>query len=169
MQGLPARVIRYPFDNSVPDAHTIITQLQNLTQQYGVMPEVRLFAESILTGDKNNDQLSWIKQLTQYVSDHVIWTPDPEGQEYFISPITMLADLKQGKKVRGDCDDHVLLLNSLLNSIGLVTRAVGVKLRKSNYFNHVISSVFYKNNWMDIDPCAKNGVPQPVYTDKLVV
>lgn len=95
------------------------------------------------------------------------YVPDPYGFEYVTAPDILLADILQKGVAYGDCDDHVLLLNTLLLSVGFETAFVGVK-QESDMFNHVITGVIYNGNWIYIDPCDKSG-RNVTYDEKYMV
>jgi transglutaminase-like putative cysteine protease len=101
-----------------------------------------------------------------FVRSKVVYVRDPNGTEYVISPVRMLSQINTDGRTMGDCDDHTLLFNSMLNSIGFRARAVGVRLFEDRY-DHVISSVLVGNQWVDIDTCIKSG-QQPRYDMRLV-
>lgn len=153
---------------SVPDSYQIIRILQALGEQFGRVPATREAAVTIL-GSMANDAAGYqVQKLTEWVKQVVTYVKDPDGSEYVISPLRMLEQVASTGRTAGDCDDHVLLLNSLLKSVGLDARPVGVKLYSKTRFDHVISTVFYESQWHDIDPCAKFS-PQPNYMERLVV
>jgi len=164
----PGARIYIGLDESQPDAYSIISILQGLSEQFARDATVREFTvNDVLCSRRNNDIETHVQAITDFVMEYLIYTRDPAGSEYVISPINLIGQLKAGQSPAGDCDDHVLLLNSMLGSVGVPTKVVGVKLNGSDLFNHVISSVLVGNQWRDIDPCAKE-VEQPIYDDKLV-
>lgn len=153
---------------NIPDSYQIIRILQALGEQFGRIPAVRESAIMVL-GSMANDAAGYqVQKLTDWVKQNVTYVKDPDGSEYVISPLRMLDQIASNGRTAGDCDDHVLLLNSLLKSVGLDARPVGVKLYSKTRFDHVISSVFFNSQWHDIDPCAKFS-PQPDYMERLVV
>lgn len=158
---------RMPIDEAFPDAFSIVRHLQSLSVEFGRMPDVRMYASLILPvalGD--NNVRGQIDCMTRFVKRHVKYVADPEGTEFVISPLIMLAEIWERGETIGDCDDHVLLLNALLRSLGIQTKVVGVKLHTPDRFDHVISSAFDGDRWQDIDLCAK-VVPQPFYGERL--
>jgi len=164
----PLKVRRFVLASGVPDSHAILQHLDYFKQVYLRHGVVRLATVKVLDGLDNNDVDGQIERIFEFVKEHMIYVRDPIASEYVISPVRHLRSIAQYGTTRGDCDDHALLLNSMLGSIGIKTKFVGVKL-KSNRFNHVISSVLTKSNgWVDLDPCAKS-VPQRNYQDRLVI
>lgn len=108
-----------------------------------------------------------LRNLTRFVKDRVIYVPDPQGFELVTAPDVMLVQILRNGRTHGDCDDHVLLLNTLLTSIGFATVFIGVK-QGGEDFNHVISGVDLNGQYLDIDPCDKTGM-NVKYEEKYVV
>jgi len=161
------KVVRQPLLANYSDEWSIIATLQQLVEDYGRNPQLRAFAISLLTSVKNNDVRRNVSVLTEWVKEHVTYLSDPDGAELLQSPFYMLAEIQKRGKVMGDCDDHVLLLGSMLISIGIPTKVSGVKINNGSWFNHVIITVRIFNQWIDIDPCIKDGM-QPIYSERLV-
>jgi len=131
-------------------------------------PIVRETAVAILRGLGNNDIAGQIMAITRWVRENVTYVRDPLEGEYIVTPDRMLNSWFVGGYMAGDCDDHVVLLNSLLGSIGVPTKAVGVKFGRSAEYNHVISGVSYNGRLQLVDPCAKSG-NQQAYNDLLII
>jgi len=131
-------------------------------------PTVRELAVNLMAGVENNDLTEQINRVVHFVMSNVTYVRDPVDGEYLVSPLKLIADYYQQGFAIGDCDDHVMLLNSLLGSIGFQTKAVGVKFGGSPDFNHVISGVILNGQLIQIDPCAKSG-PQPQYNPILTI
>lgn len=146
-----------------------LTKLASLRHQYSRDVRLRLVAEKIIrgiTGDNSTEKqadrlLQWVKEKVQYVRD-------PNAWEYVKTPDLMLSEIEAHGRTFGDCDDHVLLLNTLLDTIGIRTKFIATVINGGATFNHVISGVYLSGRWVDIDPCAKM-VPQPFFTTRLEV
>lgn len=166
--GLGGEVIHIPLGNGLPDAHQIIANLNDLGEKFARMPVVREFTVRVLGDSIGNNNLELqVTRVFQFVKDHVNYVRDPVWTEYVISPIRLITIINNGMIPAGDCDDHVLLLNSMLGSIGFPTRSVGVKLMTGDRYDHVISQVKVRGTWKDLDPCAKER-SQPDYLEKLI-
>lgn len=167
INGASGQVSRIQISDSAPDADTIITAIYRLGEQFAQNPYVRQVALAIVGPTTNNNLQFQVSQLVNFVKRNVTYVRDPAFAEWLTSPVSMLQQIGQGQRAQGDCDDHVLLLNSLLGAMGIEAIPVAVKLNGAAVFNHVISTVAYNGKQFDVDPCAK-GVPQPVYRDKLL-
>lgn len=142
--------------------------MEHVTSTYSASPLVREFTVNLLRGLPNNDLRGQVNRVTQFVKDNVTYIRDPEGSEYLVSPERMLQGLIDYGFIGGDCDDHVVLLNAMLGTIGIQTKPVGVKFGGSTEFNHVISGVYLPGSFLLIDPCSKGKV-QPTYYETLIV
>lgn len=118
----------------------------------------------------DNDQAGQVRAVLAAVQSHLVYVRDPINAEYVISPVRLIETINQRGVAQGDCDDHVMLFNSALGSLGFVTKFVGVKFPpgKATDFNHVISGVGYQGRLYLIDPCAKDG-EQPDYQETLII
>jgi transglutaminase-like putative cysteine protease len=162
------QVLRLPIAADAPDAFGIVAHLENLSNQFGREPYIREFTVNrVLCSPKDNDTQRNIRDVLWFVRTHLKYVPDPDGAEYVVSPVRLLQQLLAGQPPKGDCDDHVLLLNSMLLSIGIPAKVVGVSLYDQSRFDHVISSVYTGNRWEDMDPCAKEGFT-PQYRNRLI-
>lgn len=142
--------------------------MEELSDKIGQTSEFREFTvRHVLGRIRDNDIEEQVRRILAFVKEHVIYVRDPVGREYITSPAVMLDTIRGTGFVHGDCDDHVVLLNALAASIGIPAIPVGVELGNTGYYNHVISSVNVRGNWVDLDPCAKIR-PQPVYRRRLI-
>ena len=158
-----------PLDESRPDAESIIAALQQYVEQFGRDPQVRAVSEDIIakTGDRTNNNVNFYADtLTAWVRKNLIYMADADGAEYFQSPLVMLERILLQGVAYGDCDDHVMLLGSMLVSVGIPVRVQGVKIPPSTIVNHVILSANISGKWQDIDVIAK-GVQSPPYFERL--
>lgn len=166
--GAPGQVLGLPLADNRADAPQIIAYLKQLSIVYGRDPAVREFTVSLFPPYlADNDLDAILRIIIFFVRDRMVYVPDPAGTEYFISPIELLKRIQATGRAAGDCDDHVLLLNAMLVSVGFDVRVAGVHLNDPELWDHVISQVYIHNRWVDIDPCLKSG-SIPDYNQKLV-
>lgn len=146
---------RIPLNDQEADAVQIIRILYKLQQDYAANPCVIGFARCLtqnVTGQ--NDKKSQLSAVVDFLANYVVYQADPGGIEYVRSPVQMMREFEQLGRCRGDCDDQVLLTNSLLGALGIMTRPVGLKIAGSDTFNHVISQINTGPDvWLDYDPC----------------
>lgn len=159
----PKQWIRYPLDGTQSDAEQIVTILARLAVAYGKNPCVISFARCLVKDlTINNDWRGQFDAVSAFLLDRVVYQADPRGLEYVRSPVQMLVEFEVQGHCRGDCDDMVLLFNSLLNALGFRTRVEAVMINSDTVFDHVISSVNLGGTWAEFDGCNKNA-PWTVY------
>lgn len=94
----------------------------NILKQYNV-PSMHYAREAWVIGD-------WVKKNFRYVRD-------TNGVETVQDPLTMIENIQRGNG-QGDCDDHALLIASLLLSIGHSPKFRIVKYNKyANSYAHI--------------------------------
>lgn len=155
-----------PLSYSIP---TALTALCKIRDYYSQFPFVRRCAIQFGQPQFDNDLASFVANLPNFVRQKMTYVPDPQGFEFVTAPDVLLADIVQQGTAYGDCDDHVLLLNTMLASVGFRTAFVAVKIDPhSETFDHVITAYFYQGAWVNCDPCAKSVI-QPVYVEQFAV
>lgn len=149
--------INFELLDGPPDALQIVNYLDEFAKEYGKNECVVEFARC-LAGDVtvNNDRRGLFDRVAGFVLDEVIYTPDPLAAEVVRSPVQMLREYEAYEKAKGDCDDHVLLANSLLSALGIPCKAAAVQTPGAGRFNHVICVVRTGGAWFDFDPCFKD-------------
>lgn len=151
------------------DLRRALAELADIQAYYAQFPFVRRMAVEVGAPRWNDDVEGMVKNITQFVKEKVTYVSDPCGFELVTAPDVMLAEIVQRGRAYGDCDDHVLLLNTMLNSIGVPAVVAAVKLNPEDpEFNHVITVALLRNRWTDIDPCAKFK-SQPTYLSKFIL
>ncbi len=160
--------LRYGLNDSPSDAVQILQFLERVNERYLRSPFIREFTVSLMGGMDNNDVMGQAQRVIDFVRSNLTYIRDPVDSEYVISPVKLLQDWQTTGKMFGDCEDHVLLLNSMLGSIGIPTKFVGVKFGNTDVFNHVVSGVEVSGQLHVVDPCAKNNA-QPYYKETLLV
>lgn len=88
-----------------------------------------------------------IKKVYRWIKTNVPYKSDPDDRERLTAPIHFV----QRNQIGGDCDDMVMLLNALLESLGIKTRIKVVAWRKPE-FTHVVSEAYNGNRWIELDP-----------------
>jgi hypothetical protein len=137
-----------------------------VVDQFGRDPFVRAAALRTVTTHLNNADHT--RDVYTWVVSHMVYIPDPDGAEFIQSPRVLLDTIQLKGRAFGDCDDHVVLLGSLLNSLGARSVVAGVKLFNSPLFNHVIILLPRPGQEpIVLDPCAKDA-PPPKYGEFLV-
>lgn len=146
----------------------ILAELVKIRDYYAGFPFVRRTALAVGAPKYQNDQQTMFTNIVNFVKYRMRYVCDPYGFEWVTAPDVLLADIMQKGVAYGDCDDHALLLNTMLQTVGFDTRFAAVKISPTDTeLNHMISMVNLNGNWIDVDACAKFKA-QPKYAEKLV-
>jgi transglutaminase-like putative cysteine protease len=159
---------QFSLTDTATDAVQILQFLEVAHQRYLRSPYIREFTVNQLKGVENNDQITQANRIIDFVRSNLTYVQDPVDSEYVVSPVQLLQKLQRDGYMVGDCDDHVLLLNSMLGSIGINTKFIGVKFGNSDVFNHVVSGVQLGGHLYLVDPCSKFSA-QPHYSETLIL
>jgi transglutaminase-like putative cysteine protease len=134
--------------------------MRQLVNQYRTDLTIRQTATAtiVLTPEKN--QLAEAEALFELVRDGIRYTRDVHGVETISTPVITL----QGRL--GDCDDQVVLLASLLESVGYPTRFVVAGYNYPGELEHVYLQALLDGCWIDMDPTEQHpmgwAAPRPV-------
>lgn len=105
---------------------------------------IRNKAVEITDGIGNKDWTGEIKAVQAWVKNNIKYRKDVVDVETLHLPETLL-DVKSG-----DCDDHALLVASLLESIGHPTRFVAMGYAPDDYI-HVFTESRVGNKWVSVE------------------
>ncbi len=144
----------------------IVGRLNALKRYYGTVPAIRSCALQICRARSDDDQAGHVTRLARFVRTSMVYVKDPLNAEFTQSPDVLLLQIHKTGRAEGDCDDHVLLFASLVESLGIYCEIVAVKGPGSATFDHVIATANPHGVPLDFDMCAKEGLA-PVYSDKL--
>jgi len=100
-------------------AHTL-REMARLVREYKKNARIRDLAVQLTRDLPNKDYFREVARLHEYVRDNIRYVQDVRGVETVQTP-TLTLDLGAG-----DCDDHALLICSLLESINHKTRFMAV-------------------------------------------
>jgi len=176
-QAEPVRVQRITIPNGNAGIMVSAGKIVDLIREYsGNQERVRFLAEDITRGCKSKDYLCNAKTIYEWMLRNIKWDRDPDGKEMLRSPIVTL-----DRRV-GDCDDHTILIGSLLKSMGMPVRIVLIASRsyRPDIYNHVLvetlAPVNGKLQWIAIDTTPLNaegklfpfGVRPPSFKSKVL-
>lgn len=118
--------------------------MRRIVRRYKKSLPIRQLALSIVdrAGSKQ-----WAKEaalVQQWVKDHIRYRKDINGVETLATPDKTL------EFRAGDCDDHSVLVASLLEAIGHPTRFVAVSFIPGKY-SHVLTETLIGNKWVAVE------------------
>lgn len=125
-------------------------------------PVIRNKALELVKYIPQKDSFARVRALWNYVKENIKYVKDINEVETVHYPTQVLA------QKAGDCDDHSLLLASLLESVGYPTlfKAVGVR---GSQLCHVYTQVHLGNKWISLEttvPGVAMGWEPPDITDR---
>lgn len=161
---------RIPLLSGEADAVQILRILNKLQSDYAANGCVQEFAQCLTRNiTMDNAVRQQISAVVNFVLGYMVYQADPVDVEWVRSPVQLLRQFQSQGYGRGDCDDLVLLTNSLLGALGIKTRAIALKVNGATVWNHVISQIANASTWVDFDPCNK-GQPWGVLPgDRLIL
>ena len=138
-----------------------VDHLMNFIRTGRRNPDVVAFARRLVQHCPNKDYVCEARAIFDWIQANIRFTRDPNNVELLQGPeVTLRSDVRCG-----DCDDHVILLQSLLQAIGIPTRVVLVASQNAapNMYNHIFTEALLPVNgqdtWvaMDTTPMKSNG------------
>ena len=109
-------------------------------------PTVRILTHRILSKANlsSRDETAIVRAVYNWIKKNIRYVKDPVGVETIQSPEITL-------RVRaGDCDDHVVLISSMLKSVGVPVR-YSVVGKSRDRFSHINLESFIGDRWTATD------------------
>jgi hypothetical protein len=127
-----------------------VQHLIRLIREGSQDPTIILTAREIVKGASSDYERA--KAIFNWVKLNIGYVRDPRGLE-LIRPASKILEEKIG-----DCDEHVVLLNSLFRAIGLPSALVTISTPKApDVYTHVYSIVKVGDTWYPVDTTVKNS------------
>jgi transglutaminase-like putative cysteine protease len=125
-------------------------QMRRFVREYKKNMQIRSLAMQIVSDVENKRWAEEAKALFHFVRRNIRFTRDINGVETIQTP---LVTLQLGQ---GDCDDHSILLASLMESIGHPTRFIAVGFEPDVY-EHVFVESKIGAEWTPFDTTEKHN------------
>lgn len=121
-----------------------LAKMRALVREARTLPVIRNLAIAITAHVRNKDRAGEVRAIHEWVKKNIRYVKDVVGVETLTAPAYTLS-LKAG-----DCDDHSMLVASLLESIGHPARfaAVGTSPER---FNHVFTETRLGSRWVSVE------------------
>lgn len=114
-------------------------------------PRLRAEAIGVVAQVAPKDFAGEVRALYHHVLATCRYVQDPHEVEQ-LQPAHFTQDIRTG-----DCDDLVIYLSSLLESIGHATKSVAVGFAPHDY-SHVYLETLIGRSWIPVDPTEDRGV-----------
>jgi hypothetical protein len=151
------QVRRYPLRDGDPGIARTITWMNAIVRgKEGFSdPRVRATAVDIVRGLSNRDRQGQIAAVLTWVKQNIDFRG--EYKELLQTPVVTL------QLCAGDCDDHSMLISSLLKTLGFTTRfsTVAADAEDPSQFTHVFCEVLdpTTEQWIALDSTVKSSTP----------
>jgi len=127
--------------------------MRSLVRQYRSSPQIRAVALNLLALTPERDSLAEVRTLFEFVRDRVRYTGDVLDTETLTTPVKTL-ELRAG-----DCDDKSVLLATMLESVGYVTRFIVAGYNYPGMFEHVyVAAMLSDGSFVSLDPSESGGL-----------
>lgn len=121
-------------------------------RSYGNMinPIVKSSATKVATSGCDGNNICYAKAIFYFVQSNLAYVS--ERDEYYQTPTEVL--YTEG----GDCDDHAILLSSMMQSIGIPTRFIRIPrhIYVQIYLEDAPKKYKQEDGWINLDPTCKN-------------
>jgi len=143
-----------------------LKQMARLVREYRTNPTIRTCAGDLVQFLPGMSYRQEVENIFNFVAGNVRYLQDVNGIDTLQAPDVTL------QLRRGDCDDQVMILCALLESIGHPTRFVAVGYTQAGIYEHVFCETRIGNEWVALDttvPGASVGWrPEPPCTDDYI-
>lgn len=110
----------------------------------------------------SHDISCMIKNIFLFVRNGIRYIGDNLDQEYIVLPSEMLRRILYDKRLsQGDCDDHAMLLATLLVTAGIGARFKVIAENKNDSYHHIYVEAYNRDSgkWIPLDAIHKNFRP----------
>jgi len=138
--GYPTKLINIGSGENA--ARNTIDEMIKIIKESSNNPYVRNTAEHIVYQCSPRDTMAEAAAIYYFVRDHLRYVGDNINLEYLQTPPMLLTKIKTGDAPSGDCDDHTMLVASLLRSIGIPARIRITSYIPNGEWTHVFPQTF---------------------------
>lgn len=137
--------------------HTL-SEMRRLVDSGRRSPSVVARARELTRHLEDRDVGAEVHTVHDFVRDNVRYTNDPWGVETLTDPRDMLREVDMAGRASEDCDSHVVLEASLLESLGHPTRfqVAAMDPGRPGDPSHVYLETRVAGEWVPLDPIIKN-------------
>ena len=139
---VPSIVVKIP--NGKNGTLETLKVMRSLVRKFKKDPTIRQKTQALVSHLPSKDWLGEVRAIQNFVKENVRYTRDINGVETLHFPTTVL------EKGSGDCDDHSVLVASMLESIGHPTRFIAIGKENGRY-NHVLAETRIGDKWMTVE------------------
>ncbi len=158
LQGRPTqyRSIR----NGINGTRDTLRLMSRVVKRSKKHPIIRELATRIVRNVPGKNYPAELQAIQTWVKNNIRYTQDVRGVETLQYPAVTL------QMGQGDCDDHAILVASLLEAIGKPTRFIAIGFQP-NQCAHVLTEARVGTNWLTVEttePVPVGWIPRGVKT-----
>lgn len=127
-----------------------LKRMAQMVRKYSTDAGVAMAARQITQGVGERNARGTVERLQGWVRDHIRYVSDPRRVEMVQTPPQTLSILT------GDCDDKVVLLAALLESMGFTTRFAAIQENHEPVFTHVMTQVRLGTRWVNLETILRD-------------
>lgn len=154
-QAVP--IHRIPLASGDAGIAQTVDVMHSLIDRGAVDPQIREQALGIVRqgGVSSRDSAAEISAIFWWAKTHMRFQKDVAGGEYVCTPRYLL------RTMAGDCDDYVVLIGSLLKSIGVPIRIVTIAADREEpgRLSHVYLEALAHGQWIPLDATQGHSYP----------
>ena len=124
--------------------------IRHKIRQGKIHDDIRSSAVDLVAHLAPKDHAGEILALFNFVHDEIRYVWDTRGVEHIHNAENIL------RQRAGDCDDKVIILGALLESIGHPTKVFAIGFRRGE-LSHVVLLVWYSGAWVALDATEDQG------------
>jgi len=129
-----------------------VATIRRLIRLESPAPVVRAYAALISRRSAPDDHDSRLLAIRRFVSDHMVYLPDPVDVEAVGLPSYHLEAIRTTGGTAGDCDDAAALAAALARSAGRPVRLAVASFLPSQKLHHIWAEGLGRSGWIDLDP-----------------
>lgn len=155
------------FNGTSNQTNFSINSIQEFYNYVKTDGEIKKVADKIASASCDSNRICNAKAMYLFVRNNIEYVNDPVKFEFVKEPAYTL-------EVRsGDCDDHAVLLSSLLRSVGIQTKFVFIP--QHVYIQAKLPKAlnrYRQNDWVNLDPTCKTcefGEIPPNLVDRIII
>lgn len=135
-----------------------ISATKDLIAEARGIPEVHDISSDIVSHIDPSDHEGRLRAIFGHAQNTFRFVKDPWHTEFIKTPNAILRDLRKYGHVRGDCDDAVVYLGSLVESAGYPVKLSMLKADPArNDYSHIYLEAYTGKKWMPMDIISKKN------------
>lgn len=142
-EGRPTSLLS--FVNDAARLEATLNQMLRWTVDYRTDPQIRAVSDSIVQAVPGKAYLQQCAAVQDWVRNNIRYNMDVYDTETLQTPVYTL------QRMQGDCDDHALLVGTLLQAAGHPVRYTAIASQAPGLYDHVFAETLVGRRWMSVE------------------